>query len=166
MNTRNIRLRSRFKAAAFMLLPVLVNSCSVKNSDAAKNTLSNKAFVYEMISTKKKLDDYPGRISDSMVVYEPSSLPFGGVYKGYKAFTQFYPKVREFYDFSKFELLNVYADSNIVFALIKAGIASTGDSILLCEYFTFDTDGRITEIRIFLHDFEGKPIHSLVKGNE
>ena len=79
-----------------------------------------------------------------MIVYEPSSLPFGGTYKGLKAFEQFYPKVRKFYDFTRFELLNVYADDNMVFAIEKAGIAHTNDSILLCEQFTFK-QGKIVE---------------------
>lgn len=131
-----------------------------------ENTASNKEFIYEMISTKKKLEDYPDRISDSMVVHEPSSLPFGGTYKGYNAYEQFYPKVREFYDFSRFELMNVYADSNVVFAIIKAGVANTNESILLCEHFTFDEEGKIIEVRLFIHDFDNKPIHSLIKNKK
>ena len=128
-----------------------------------KDAISNKEFVFEMISSKKKLEDYPDRISDSMVVYEPSSLPFGGIYKGYNAYEQFYPKVREFYDFAKFQLLNVYADDNVVFAIIKAGIAGTNENILLCENFTFNNEGKIIEVRLFFHDFDGKPIHSLIR---
>src|SRR5690349_4538281 len=104
-----------------------------------EDTAGNKAFVLEMISQKKQLTDYPDRTSDSMVVYEPSSLPFGGTYRGMKAFEQFYPKVREFYDFKHFDLLNVYADEDKVFAISKAAIARSGGSILLCEQFTFRT---------------------------
>lgn len=99
-----------------------------------------------------------------MVVYEPSSLPFGGTYRGLEAFEQFYPEVRKFYDFSRFELLNVYADSDVVFAIIKAGkagIAHTDESIMLCEQFTF-RHGKLAEVRLFIYDFEGKPIHSLI----
>jgi len=127
-----------------------------------KKTLSNKDFVYEMISTKRTLADYPDRISDSMIVYEPSSLPFGGTYKGYNAYEQFYPKVREFYDFSKFELLNVYADDNSVFAIIKAGVAKVNESILLCEHFAFSEVGKLIEVRLFIHDFDKKPVHLLI----
>ena len=126
------------------------------------NAVSNKEFVYKMISSKKKLEDYPDRISDSMVVYEPSSLPFGGVYKGYNAYEQFYPAVREFYDFSKFELLNVYGDEDAVFAIIKAGIASVNEAILLCELFTFNKEGKVIEVRLFIHDYPNKPISSLI----
>jgi hypothetical protein len=145
------------------LLGVLGSRCKTKNDSAMEkeNTAANKAFILEMIGQKKQLKDYPGRASDSMIVYEPSSLPFGGTYKGLQAFEQFYPKVREFYDFTRFELLNVYADDNMVFAIEKAGIAHTNDSILLCEQFTF-RQGKIAEVRLFLYDFDGKPIHSLI----
>ena len=54
-----------------------------------ENTKANKAFILEMIGKKKKLEDYPDKASDSMVVYEPSSLPFGGIYKGIDAYEKF-----------------------------------------------------------------------------
>ena len=127
-----------------------------------EDTKANKAFILEMIGEKKKLEDYPDKASDSMVVYEPSSLPFGGVYKGINAYEKFYPEVRKFYDFSRFELINVYAEADVVFAIIKAGIAHTkNDSILLCEQFTFK-EGKIVEVRLYIHDFPEKSIHSLI----
>ena len=127
-----------------------------------EDTAGNKAFVLEMIGQKKRLTDYPDRASDEMIVYEPSSLPFGGTYRGMKAFEQFYPAVREFYDFDHFDLLNVYADDDKVFALSKAAIAHTSGSILLCEQFTFKL-GKIVEVRLYLYDYEGEPIHKLVE---
>jgi hypothetical protein len=150
-------------AIALIVWIGLGSSCKTKNDSTMEkeNTAANKAFILEMIGQKKQLKDYPGRASDSMVVYEPSSLPFGGTYKGLQAFEQFYPKVREFYDFTRFELLNVYADDDKVFAIEKAGIAHSKDSILLCEQFTFK-EGKIAEVRLFLYDFDDKPIHTLI----
>jgi hypothetical protein len=97
-----------------------------------------------------------------MIVHEPSSLPFGGTYKGLNAYEQFYPKVRTFYDFSKFELQHVYAEGDAVFALIKAAIANSNSEILLCEHFRFEGD-QIAEVRLYIYDFPGKAIHQLVK---
>jgi ketosteroid isomerase-like protein len=122
-----------------------------RSSMPTEDTAGNKAFVLEMIGQKKQLRDYPDRSSDSMVVYEPASLPFGGTYRGIKAFEQFYPKVREFYDFTHFELQNVYADGDKVFAISKATIAHTSDSLLLCEELTF-ADGKIVEVRLYFYD--------------
>ena len=128
----------------------------------SENTAANKAFILEMIGQKKQLTDYPDRASDSMVVYEPSSLPFGGTYRGMKAFEQFYPKVREFYDFKHFDLLNVYADADKVFAISKAAIAHTNDSILLCEQFTFK-QGKIVEVRLYFYDYDNRPVQHSVQ---
>jgi len=130
-----------------------------------EDTVGNKAFVLEMISQKKQLTDYPDKASDSMVVYEPSSLPFGGTYRGIKAFEQFYPKVREFYDFKHFDLLNVYADEDKVFAISKAAIAGSDGSILLCEEFTFRM-GKIVEVRLYLYDYDRQPVHKLIEQAE
>lgn len=96
-----------------------------------------------------------------MVVREPSSLPFGGTYKGLDSFGEFYPEVRKFYDFSKFELQQVYGDGDDVFAIIKAGIADTNDSLLLCEHITFKED-KIIEVQLFIYDFPKRPIHAII----
>ena len=118
-------------------------------------------FILEMIGQKKQLTDYPGKASDSMVVYEPSSLPFGGIYRGLKAFEQFYPKVREFYDFKQFALQSVYADSDKVFAISNARIAHTENSILLCEQFTFK-QGKIIEVRLYFYD-DNQPVYKTIE---
>lgn len=167
MNTRIIDYLPHLNSSNLLIIIsfLLTVSCTNSQMNNMKDAQSNKQFIYEMISQKKKLEDYPGRASDSMVVYEPSSLPFGGVYKGYDAYQQFYPKVRDFYDFSRFELLNVYADSDAVFAIIKAGIAKSNDSILLCEHFTFNKEGQIIEVRLFIHDFAGRPVHLLLNSS-
>ena len=148
------------------LLPLAVllglgSGCNTTNMEK-ENTAANKAFVLEMIGQKKQLTDYPDKASDSMVVYEPSSLPFGGTYRGMKAFEQFYPKVRAFYDFKHFDLLNVYADSDKVFAISKAAIAHTSDSILLCEQFTFK-GGKIAEVRLYFYDYDNRPVYKSVE---
>jgi hypothetical protein len=130
-----------------------------------EDTKANKAFILEMIGQKKKLEDYPGKASENIIIYEPSSLPFGGTYKGIKEFEKFYPEVREFYDFSRFSLLKVYGDDDVVFALIQAGIANSDADILLCEQFNFE-NGKIVTVRLFIHDFPNQSIHSLIKVNK
>ncbi len=121
----------------------------------------NKAFILEMIGQKKKLQDYPDKVSAEMVVREPSSLPFGGNYRELDAFEEFYPEVRKFYVFLRFELQQVYGDGDDVFAIIKAGIANTNDSLLLCEHITFK-DGKIIEVQLFIYDFPKRPIHAII----
>jgi hypothetical protein len=116
-------------------------------------TEGNKAFIAEMIGTKKRLEDYPDRYDPDLVMHEPASLPFGGTYKGLAEFQAFYPTVREFYDFSRFELLGVYGDGDMVFATVRAAVAGTGGTIHLAEQFRF-SGSRIVEVRLHICDDE------------
>ena len=152
------------RTQTWLLFAVLIGQTGSCKSDSMQkeDSSGNKAFVLEMIGQKKQLTDYPDRASDSMVVYEPSSLPFGGTYRGIKAFEQFYPKVRKFYDFNHFDLLNVYGDEDKVFAISKAAIAGTDGSILLCEQFTF-RQGKIIEVRLYIYDYDGQPVDKLIE---
>jgi hypothetical protein len=114
-------------------------------------TDENKRFIAEMIGTKKRLEDFPDRYDPELLMHEPASLPFGGTYKGLAEFQAFYPTVREFYDFSRFELLGVYGDGDTVFATIKAAIAGEGGTIHLAEQFRF-SGARIIEVRLHICD--------------
>src|SRR4051812_2030451 len=115
-------------------------------------TEQNKAFIAEMIGSKKRLEDYPDRYDPDLLMHEPASLPFGGTYKGLEQFQAFYPAVRNFYDFSRFELLGVYGDGDMVFATIKASVAA-GGTIHIAEQFRFDGD-KIAEVRLHICDDE------------
>lgn len=124
--------------------------------------MSNKDFILEMITSKKKLEDYPDRISQSLLLQEPSSLPFGGTYKGFDAYTQFYPLVRDFYDFRQLEVEDVYGDKNAVFVIINVKVKRSNEPLKLCERFLFDEEGRVIQIMVFLFDYENKPIHRIL----
>lgn len=115
-------------------------------------TEQNRAFITEMITQKKRLEDYPGKYDEQLLMYEPATLPFGGIYKGMREFQQFYPKVRAYYDFSKFEVLSVHADANIVFVTIKTRIAEDQRPLMLCERFEFSGE-KITKVQLFMLDF-------------
>lgn len=112
----------------------------------------NREFITEMITQKKRLEDYPGRYDEQLLMYEPASLPFGGIYKGMDEFQQFYPKVRAYYDFSTFEVLSVHADGNVVFVTIKTRVAEDQRPLMLCERFEF-RDEVITKVQLFMLDF-------------
>ena len=115
-------------------------------------TEQNRAFITEMITQKKRLEDYPGRYDKQLLMYEPATLPFGGIYKGMDEFQKFYPKVRAYYDFSTFEVLSVHADANTIFVTIKTRIAEDQRPLMLCERFEF-TGEKITKVQLFMLDF-------------
>jgi hypothetical protein len=88
-------------------------------------TDSNRAFVAEMLGQKKRLEDFPERVDPNLVMHEPAHLPFGGTYRGLHEFQQFYPRVRGYYDFERFQLLGVYAEGDTVFATAQVPIAGS-----------------------------------------
>jgi hypothetical protein len=114
-------------------------------------TEENKAFIQEMIGTKKRLEDYPERFDQNLVMHEPACLPFGGTYVGLEQFQKFYPQVRDFYDFGRFELLGVYGDGDMVFATIRAGLADSDGTIFIAEQFRFEGT-KLVEVRLHICD--------------
>ncbi|MDR7272172.1 hypothetical protein J2X20_004846 [Pelomonas saccharophila] len=118
-------------------------------------TESNKAFVAEMLGQKKRLEDYPERVDPNLVMHEPAHLPFGGTYRGLAEFQQFYPRVRGYYDFERFQLLGVYAEGGTVFATAQVPIAGTPSMMFIAEQFTF-SGTRLKEVRVHTCDTQAE----------
>jgi hypothetical protein len=114
-------------------------------------TASNKAFIAEMLGQKKRLEDFPERVDPNLVMHEPAHLPFGGTYRGLEEFQRFYPKVRSYYEFERFQLLGVYADGATVFATMRVPIVGTRSSMFIAEQFTF-SGTRLIEVRVHTCD--------------
>lgn len=115
----------------------------------AASTTKNRAFVVEMLGEKKRLEDYPGNVDPNLVVYEPASLPFGGTYKGIAEFTQFYDKVRTFYDFTTWRLVDVVAEGDIVFSTSQVRVAGRDTTMHIAERFRF-RGTTLVEVRVFV----------------
>ncbi len=113
--------------------------------------MSNKAFIANMLGEKKRLEDFPDRVDPNLVMHEPNVLPFGGTYKGLREFKQFYSKVREFYDFTTFELLGVYGDEEVVFSTARAIVAQTRARIYIAEEFKF-AGSLLVGVRVYICD--------------
>ena len=111
------------------------------------DTEANKAFIREMIGKKKRLEDFPGRFDPNLIMHEPASLPFGGTHRGLSEFQQFYPTVRDFYDFDRFELLGVYGDGDMVFATIRTGLADSDKTMFIAEQLRFEGQ-TLVEVRV------------------
>lgn len=114
-------------------------------------TDDNKAFIKEMLGSKKELTDYPARFDEKISVHEPEFLPFGGDYRGVDAFRKFYPQVRSYYDFSTWELLGVYGDGDTVFATTRVTIANTTKIMYIAEQFTF-VGRKLVDVRVHVCD--------------
>jgi hypothetical protein len=118
-------------------------------------TDENKAFIKEMLGSKKQLTDYPDRFDPAITMHEPRMLPFGGDYQGVDDFQKFYPAVRSYYDFSTWELLGVYADGDTVFATTRVNIANSSRHMYIAEQFTF-SGLRLVDVRLHVCDAPGK----------
>lgn len=110
-------------------------------------TAANKAFIARMLGEKKRLEDFPDRFDPNLLMHEPASLPFGGTHRGLAEFQRFYPEVRRFYDFERFELLGIYGDGDTVFATFRVGIAGEQADMFIAEQFTF-SGTRLIEVRV------------------
>jgi hypothetical protein len=114
-------------------------------------TDENKAFIKEMLGLKKQLTDYPDRFDPAIEMHEPLMLPFGGDYQGVSDFQKFYPEVRNYYDFSTWELLGVYGDGDTVFATTRVRIANNPRNMYIAEQFTFSGE-KLVDVRVHVCD--------------
>jgi hypothetical protein len=114
-------------------------------------TEDNKAFIREMLGSKKQLTEYPDRFDPNLTMHEPQLLPFGGDYRGVDAFRKFYPAVRAYYDFSTWELLGVYGDGDVVFATTRVAVAATAQTMYIAEQFTF-SGRKLIDVRVHVCD--------------
>jgi hypothetical protein len=121
------------------------------NAPGRSETQSNRAFVTEMLGQKKRLEDYPDRVEPNLVMHEPMSLPFGGTYQGLDDFKRFYGKVREFYDFETWQLVDVVGDGDIVFSTSRVRVAGRDTTMHIAERFRF-SGTTLVEVRVFICD--------------
>ena len=116
---------------------------------AHSTTAGNRAFIAAMLGEKKRLEDYPERVDPNIVMHEPASLPFGGTYRGLDDFRRFYAKVRAYYDFDTWTLIDVVADGDIVFSTSEVRVAGRDATMHIAERFTFSAD-KLIEVRVFI----------------
>ena len=141
-------MRVTTASVALVTVASLIVSC---REPRMTSTDDNKAFIKEMLGSKKQLTDYPGRFDPKLTMHEPRMLPFGGDYQGIKEFNEFYPKVRSYYDFSTWELLGVYGDGDTVFATTRVTIANTSNTMYIAEQFTF-SGRKLVDVRVHVCD--------------
>lgn len=114
-------------------------------------TERNRAFIAEMLGEKKRLEDYPDRVDPGVITHEPASLPFGGTYTGLEDFKRFYDKVRTYYDFETWKLVDVVAQGNIVFSTSEVLVAGRDVMMHIVERFLF-SGTMLKEVRVFICD--------------
>ena len=127
----------------------------MSDKTSPSRTRSNQAFIAEMLGQKKRLEDYPDRVDPNLVMHEPASLPFGGTYQGLDDFKRFYAKVRDFYDFDTWRLVDVVAEGAIVFSTSQVGVAGRDTTMHIAERFRF-SGTMLVEVRVFISEVAGR----------
>lgn len=123
----------------------------MNDASTASSTEQNRALIAEMLGTKKRLEDYPDRVDPNILMHEPKSLPFGGTYRGLEDFKRFYAKVRDYYDFNTWELVDVIAQGDIVFSTSHVRVAGQPVTMHIAERFRF-SGSTLVEVRVFISE--------------
>lgn len=121
---------------------------NISDSDA------NKAFLRMLIENRIPLTKYPERVDENLVVFLSAPLPFAGKYHGLKEYYGLVPRMQEYYDYNKFELIGVFADDDIVFVTIQIGLKHSEK----ISYYVSNSLLRKTELKKSGHTFLNKII--------
>jgi ketosteroid isomerase-like protein len=103
----------------------------------------------------------PPPVHDDLVIYEPATLPHGGTYRGLAQVQQgLLPRLAQVFDLSQLTVLELVADGDNAVGTLRAPVAGRDAVLLLSEHHRLE-GGRIKEIRVFVYDAPGAPVHSL-----
>jgi uncharacterized protein len=87
---------------------------------------------------------------NNIAVHEPPYLPYGGTYRGLDGFRELGSRIAEYADSSTAEVEYIVAESERVFASIKARDRQ-GNNLRLVEQLIVN-NGQITEITVYYFD--------------
>lgn len=92
-----------------------------------------------------------GAMSDDVVVREPRFLPYGGTYSGKDELMALVSKLATEFDLSTLKAEYVVAEGDRAFAVLRIGFAASDETLLVAEE-SLVRDGKVTELRVFVHD--------------
>ncbi|BBY25809.1 nuclear transport factor 2 family protein [Mycobacterium stomatepiae] len=114
---------------------------------------SNLALVTSMYEAVKHgdLDTFVAALSPDIVVIEPAFLPYGGTYRGVDKFLSLFGDLAATFDVAGLSVDRVIADGETVLGFLRMPLADQKSVLDVIEQSTI-RDGRVTEMRIFVHD--------------
>jgi len=97
------------------------------------------------------LDAFVAALAPDVVVVEPSFLPYGGTYRGVDGFLSLFGELAKTFDVAGLNVDRVVADGDIVLGFLRMPFADQNGMLDVIEQSTI-RDGKVTEMRIFVHD--------------
>jgi ketosteroid isomerase-like protein len=114
---------------------------------------SNRALVTSMYEAAKRgdLDTFVAALSPDVVVIEPAFLPYGGTYRGVEAFLSLFADLAATFHIAGLNVDRIIADGDVVLGFLRMPLANQESVLGVIEQSTL-RDGKVTEMRIFVHD--------------
>jgi uncharacterized protein len=113
----------------------------------------NLALVTSMYDAAKRgdLDTFVAALSPDVVVIEPAFLPYGGTYRGVEGFLSLFGDLATTFHVAGLNVDRVIAHGDIVLGFLRMPFADRKSVLDVIEQSTV-RDGKVTEMRIFVHD--------------
>ena len=116
-------------------------------------TEKNRKIVEGMYeaATKGNFQAVLDCMDKDVVVYEPSYLPYGGVFNGIDGFQKLFASIAQFADVGKVKVNYSVADGDRVIGYLSIPDKKTGKDLLLLEQSTLK-NGKVVEMRVCYFD--------------
>jgi hypothetical protein len=95
-----------------------------------------------------------GYFTGDVVVTEPPFLPYGGQHAGLAGFQALFGEIVKYLDVGSIKLESIIADEEVAMAFMRIKPIKGGRDVQMAERLVI-RDGKITEMRIYFHDFGG-----------
>ncbi len=116
-------------------------------------TQASKQVVEKLYADAKRGDAVAvfSVMSEDLVVYEPSFLPYGGTYRGHEGFHFLFEKIGSLIDYTGLRLDSLVAQDERVIGVLYLPLIGGDGGITLAEE-SIVRDGKVVQMRIFIHD--------------
>jgi uncharacterized protein len=121
--------------------------------NALSVTQENRRIVQAMYEAgaRGEIERVVAFLDESVVIFEPPYLPYGGIYRGRDGFRHLLGEISKYLDLSKLTVDYLVADHERVFGVLRARDRNGGQEVLLAEQSTLRA-GKVIEMRIFYFD--------------
>lgn len=100
------------------------------------------------------MQTFLGLLADDAVISEPAFLPYGGTYSGPDGMQTMFPQAGAVLDLPTLKVRHMVVEGDRAFTVLSVDRNGGGGTLLLAEEAVI-RDGKVTELRIYVHDAAG-----------